>query len=109
MKNFVDSGKSIVVTSAGAKTAGVPIVVGDLVGIPAATVATNVPVVVMLSGTYELDKATGAAWAQGATLYWDNAAKNCTTADGAGANKQIGHAAVAAASGDTAGSVRLSA
>lgn len=107
MKNYVDSGKSIVVTSAGAKVSGVPIVVGDLVGIPSASVPTNTPVVVMLDGTYELPKANG-AWTQGAPLYWDAGNGNCTTADGAGANKKIGNAALAALAGDTVGSVRLS-
>lgn len=108
MKNFIESGKQIVVTSAGAKVAGVPIVIGGLVGIPISDAAANTPVTCTLEGVYTLDKATGQAWTQGVALYWDAANKKCTTAAGSDpANTPIGHAFEAAASADTSGIVRL--
>lgn len=109
MKNYVESGKSISITTAGAKTSGEPIVIGALVGIPAATVAANVNVVCMLEGVYTLPKTTGTAWALGQKLYWDATNKKCTTVAGADdVNLPMGHAVEAAASADTSGTVRLS-
>lgn len=58
-----------------------------------------------MTGVYTLAKATGAAWTEGAKLYWDNAARNVTTT--ASGNTLIGTAAAAAASGATVGDVLL--
>lgn len=52
-----------------------------------------------------LPKATGEAWAVGAKLYWHNTNLNFTTT--AAGTQAAGHAAKAAASGDTTGYVRL--
>ena len=107
MKNFLSSGATITLTSAGAKTSGTPYVAGELVGIAGHDAATNEPVVLHLVGEYTLPKATGQAWAIGAKVYWDDANGVCTTT--AGSLKAIGHASVAALSADTSGTIRLSA
>lgn len=107
MKNFRDSGKSLVNKSAGVKVSGVPVVVGDRVGIPAASVPANTEVVIMLEGSYDVAKTAGEAWAQGITLYWDDAGKACTTSHNNNANKKIGSAGEAAVAADTAGVVIL--
>ena len=106
MKNFLSSGATITLTSAGAKTSGTPYVAGELVGVAGHSAATNEPVVLHLIGEYQLPKAAAQAWAIGAKLYWDDAAGNCTTT--AGALKAIGHASLAALAADTVGTVRLS-
>ncbi|MCR6672195.1 DUF2190 family protein [Devosia ginsengisoli] len=106
MKNFLSSGATITLTSAGAKASGTPYVAGDLVGIAGHSALTNEPVVLHLIGEFELPKKTAEAWAIGATLYWDPATSVCTTT--AGELKKIGNASVAALAADTAGIVRLS-
>ena len=106
MKNFLSSGATITLTSAGAKASGTPYVAGELVGVAGHSAASNEPVVLHLIGEYQLPKATGQAWAIGAKLYWDDVAGNCTTT--AGALKAIGHASLAALLADAVGSVRLS-
>lgn len=108
MKNFLSSGATITLTSAGAKTSGNVYFAGDLGGVAGHSAATNEPVVLHLIGEFQLPKATGQAWTIGSQLYWDAANSVCTTADGSGANKALGHATLAAASGDAIGTVRLS-
>lgn len=108
MKNFLSSGATITLTSAGAKTSGNVYFAGDLGGVAGHSAATNEPVVLHLIGEYQLPKATGQAWAIGVPLYWDATNLVCTTADETGANKAIGNASEAALTGDTVGIVRLS-
>ena len=106
MKNFLSSGATITLTSAGAKTSGMPYAAGDLVGVAGHSAASNEPVVLHLIGEYQVPKATGQAWAIGVKLYWDDAAGNCTTT--AGSLKAIGHASLAALSAADVCTVRLS-
>jgi predicted RecA/RadA family phage recombinase len=106
MKNFLSSGATITLTSAGAKKSGTPYAAGELVGVAGHDALTNEPVVLHLIGEYQLPKAAGQAWAVGVKLYWDDAAGVCTTA--AGALKAIGHATEAAVNADAVGVVRLS-
>lgn len=106
MKNFLSSGATITLTSAGAKKSGTAYAAGELVGVAGHDAATNEPVVLHLVGEFQLPKTAGQAWTIGAKLYWDDAAGACTTV--AGALKAIGHASEAAASADTVGVVRLS-
>lgn len=108
MKNFLSSGATITLVSAGAKISGTPHAAGELVGVAGHSAASNEAVVLHLIGEYQLPKAAGQTWTIGAKLYWDAGAGVCTTADAAGANKAIGHATVAAANADAAGVVRLS-
>jgi predicted RecA/RadA family phage recombinase len=79
--------------------------VGAIFGVATVDVLSGVTANFLIKGVTTLAKATGAAWTQGALIYWDNAAKNCTTTSTA--NTRIGYAAVAAASGDTTGVVAL--
>lgn len=108
MKNFISSGATITLTSAGAKVSGNVYFAGDLGGVAGHSAATNEPVVLHLIGEFQLPKATGQAWAIGEKLYWDAGNSVCTTADNSGANKALGHASLAALTGDTVGTVRLS-
>jgi predicted RecA/RadA family phage recombinase len=86
---------------------GVPILVGGLVGIPANTAATGVRVNFHLKGVFgNVPKTAGAAWTEGQTLYWDSTAGSFATAQSATA-RRAASAALAAASGDTTGTVRL--
>jgi predicted RecA/RadA family phage recombinase len=112
MKNFLQEGDVIRATAPYAVLSGVGMLVGSLFGVTQAAAAISTPVDIAVEGVFVLAKATGAAWTEGARIYWDDTAKNCTTT--ASTNKLIGVAVmqtsgVMPASGDTTGTVRLSA
>jgi predicted RecA/RadA family phage recombinase len=106
MKNFVQHGDNLTISSlTAAATAGVPYKQGALIGIPTNNGAIGERCVVETVGVFELVKLTAQAWAFGDAIYWDDAAKNCTTV--VGANTKIGVAADAAVNPSTVGLVRL--
>lgn len=109
MKNYVSDGDNITLTvPAGGVVGGTPILIGtNLFGVPIADNATVGDSFTMrVKGVYsDMPKAAGAAWAEGDPLYWDNTAKNFTKTSAS--NTAVGVAVVAAASGDTVGTVRL--
>lgn len=105
MKTFINDGNVIEVAAPYAVTAGQGVLVGSLFGVALNDAANGALVRVCRLGSYTLAKATGAAWTVGVKLYWDNTNKNVTTT--LTSNTFIGYAAVAAASGDTTGSVTL--
>lgn len=107
MKNYVQDGRQLTVPAPYAVASGVGCLVGSLFGVTVGAAAINDPVEIQTDGVFIMAKATGAAWTVGARIYWDDAAKNCTTT--ASTNKLVGVAAAAAASGDTTGNVRLTA
>lgn len=105
MKNFVQIGDTLPFTAPYAVAAGAGFQVGALFAVAVNAAANGAPVQGNLTGVYELAKAGSQAWSVGAVLYWDNAAKNCTTT--AGSNLKIGHVSEAAASSALVGKVRL--
>jgi predicted RecA/RadA family phage recombinase len=107
MKNEIQKGDTIPLIAPYAVASGAGLLVGSIFGVANFAAAIGTEVEATLVGVFELAKATGAAWTQGARIYWDDAAKNCTTT--AATNKLIGVAVAAAASGDTVGRVRLTA
>lgn len=106
MKNEVQPGNQLTLAAPYNVASGAGCLVGSLFGVAVGTASSGADVEVAVVGVFVLAKATGAAWTVGARIYWDDAAKNCTTT--AASNKLIGVATVAAASGDTTGTVRLS-
>lgn len=107
MKNYVQDGRQLTVTALYAVASGVGCLVGSLFGVTVGSAGNGESVEIATDGVFTLAKATGAAWTQGARIYWDDTAKNCTTT--ASTNKLIGVATAAVASGDTTGNVRLTA
>ena len=107
MKNFVMEGRTITLAAPYALTSGQGLLVGSIFGVASADAAISADVETVLEGVFTLTKATGAAWTVGALIYWDNAARNCTTT--VATNKLIGVAQSAALTGDTVGNVRLNA
>lgn len=87
------------------RTAGQGALVGAIFGVAMNDVTNGNNGQFMLEGVHTLAKAGSQSWTQGALIYWDNSAKNCTTTSTS--NTRIGFAAVAAQSADTTGSVRL--
>ena len=107
MKTYVRPGEIVTFTApSGGVTVDVPVLIGNLLVIPTSTVAATLPFEGAVQGVFaNMPKATGTAWTEGEILYWDNSAFDFTTVSTS--NYRVGCAAVAAASGDTTGTVRL--
>lgn len=110
MKNFIQQSDKIVAIAPYAVAAGAGCLVGSMFGVAESAIASGAKGVLVLAGVVSLAKATGAAWAEGARIYWDDTAKNCTTT--AATNKLIGVATLLPTglmpvSGDTTGYVML--
>jgi predicted RecA/RadA family phage recombinase len=107
-QNFLHSGLMMPFTApSGGVVAGTPYLIGSLLVIAQETVAAGASFDGLTTGVFVLPKATGQAWTEGLKLYWDNTAKNVTST--VGSNTLVGVAAVAAASADTTGKVRIDA
>jgi predicted RecA/RadA family phage recombinase len=103
---YVQQGDVITLTApSGGVVAGTAVLIANLLVIPQETVAQTLPFSGYVTGIHTMVKATGTAWLEGQILYWDDTAKKVTTVSTS--NYRIGCAAVAAASGDTSGTVRL--
>lgn len=105
MKNYIQPGDNPTITATANMTSGTFYLIGALTGVAQATVLSGEEVVLVRKGVFELPKATGQAWTQGAKLYWSAGNSNFTTT--ATGNTLVGVAAAAAASGDTVGLVLL--
>ena len=107
MNNFIKQGNTLTLTApVGGVVAGGVYLVGSLVVVAVTSAAAGTPFEGDAAGVFTLPKAAGAAWTEGATLYFDSANSNFVTAASATA-RRCGNAAAAAASGDTSGQVRL--
>lgn len=105
MKTLISDGKTVNVTAPYAVASGAGCLVGSLFGVAQDAAAISTTVTLAMTGVFTLAKTTGAAWTEGALIYWDDTNKKCITT--ASTNKLIGVAVAAAASGDTTGQVRL--
>lgn len=105
-KNFIQDGDILDLTApSGGVVGGSTYKIGSIIAVALASVAEGLPFAGATEGCYTLAKATGAAWAQGDLLYWDDSGKAFTkTSSG---NTKAGVAIAAAASGDTTGKVKL--
>lgn len=105
MKNFVRYGGRLpFVAPVGGVVSGLGYLIGALFCVAVNTAAAGETFTGQVDDVVTLPKAAGVI-AQGALVYWDNAAKNVTTT-GAG-NTKIGYAAAAQANGDTSVQVFL--
>ena len=107
MKNYVQPGNTITLTAPYAVAAGDGLLVGSIFGVASGTAALGETVETALVGVYELKKLGSQAWAVGARIYWDNAARLATTV--VASNTLIGAATepVAGGANDTIDRVRL--
>lgn len=105
MKTFIAPGENITLTAAAAIQSGDVVVIGSILGIAQHDAANGEQVVLVRRGVFELAKATGQAWAEGAKLYWSTSNSNFTTT--ASGNTLVGFAAAVAATADTTGQVLL--
>lgn len=107
MKNLVNDGGNVTVPAPYDVASGEGVLVGALFGVAQTAALSGTPVVLELGGTYDLAKAGSQAWALGAQIYWDAAARLCTTSDTG--NTAIGKAvlAVGGSAAETVGRVVL--
>lgn len=71
-KNYSGEGNVMDVTLAAAATAGVPIAIGGLLGVPVTDGAIGDTIAVSIGGVHNLLAVTGAAFTQGETVTWDS-------------------------------------
>ncbi|WP_205926999.1 DUF2190 family protein [Rhizobium sp. P32RR-XVIII] len=108
MKNFLQPGHSIDITvPSGGITAGLPVIIGSLIGIASVTALEGDRASIARVGVFDLPKVSAQAWTQGAKIYWDAAAKLATTVSTS--NTLIGIAADVAANPSVSGPVLLGA
>jgi len=108
MKNLIrDLGTWKVTAFPYTVVAGAGVLMGSRFGVAVNDTTSGATGVVYTEGVFTLAKTTGQAWTEGQLLYWDDTAKKVTSALAAGANKLIGCADKAAASGDTTGDVQV--
>ena len=105
MKNYVQPGNILTVTAPADTNSGDGVLVGSIFGVAAISALAGTDLEVDVVGVYELPKLSAQAWTQGAPVYWDATAKNCTTVSAA--NTKIGVATLAAANPSAYGRVRL--
>ena len=107
MKNFIQPGDIVTVQAPANVASGDGVLVGTLFGVAAVSALSTKPVEIKTNGVFVLPKTSAQAWTVGATLYWDNTNKCCTTADGSGANVKIGKALAVANNPSATGTVLL--
>lgn len=110
MKNFVQDGDNITVTVADNTDAvnlssGDGYLIGTLFGVAEHDADIGASVTISTEGVFSLAKVAAQAWAVGDAIYWDDAAKNCTTTSNG--NTLVGKAVAVAANPSSTGVVRL--
>lgn len=105
MKNFIQPGHTLDLTApAGGVSSGQAVKIGDLFGVATMAADEGAKVAVSVEGVFELPKATGAGFAEGAKAYWTGTEISGT----ASGNTLAGHVVEAAAADATAVRVRVS-
>jgi predicted RecA/RadA family phage recombinase len=105
MKNFINEGYTLDVTSGSNVTSGQLVILGSLVGVATTTAAAGTTFALKTSGVFELAKNSAEAWTIGAKIYWDTTNLWATTT--VGSNVLIGRAAEIAANPSAVGRVLL--
>ena len=88
MKNFEQTGDVVTVIAPYAVTSGQGVLVGTLFGVAANDAANGAPVEIKREGVFAISAVTADVAAQGAKIYWDNAARKLTTT--VGSNTLVG-------------------
>ena len=108
--HFIQEGDTIDYTPGADVAAGVVVVLSDLVGITKRDIKANALGALAVMGVFDIAKegGVGVTFAIGDKVYWDDGNDFAVATDGAGANKLLGKAILAAADADTTVRVRLS-
>jgi predicted RecA/RadA family phage recombinase len=107
MKNYISSGDTVtLVAPTGGVVSGTAVKIGQIVAIPAVTVAAAASFEGAVSGIFDLAKVSAQAWTVGQIIYFDSAAGLFTTTSATG-NVIVGQAVAIAANPSPTGRVRL--
>ena len=102
MNNFIQKGRTLdLIAPAGGVVSGKTVKIGSIIAVPGTTRPEGQPFAGTVDGVFDVDAKTGQAWATGATIYWDDAAKVYTTtaAGGTKAGYAVADKDAAAATG----------
>ena len=105
MNNFKQAGDIVTLPAPYQRNSGQAALIGGIFGVAVATVANGADGQWKRTGVFELPKTSAQAWTAGAKIYWDNAAKECTTT--ASGNTLVGCATEAAVNPSSTGMVLL--
>ena len=83
MKNYIQPGGIMDITAAAVLTAGVPVVVGNSLAIPATDAAIGETIAAHIEGVFEIPKLSTAVYTQGQSLRWDVSTAKISTATAA--------------------------
>lgn len=99
MRNFVSDGDVLQLAApSGGVVSGTAYLIGGFFGVALTTAAVGVLFALRRRGVFDLPKAASITPAVGATIYWDNTAKNITTTSGG--NTQVGKVVVSPGASD---------
>lgn len=107
MKNFVQPGANITLPAPYDRKSGEGALIGALFGVASTDVDSGAEASFVTVGVFDLTKAASQAWTVGAKVYWDNAAKACTTTATSNTLIGVAVAATGGSAGETIGRVRL--
>lgn len=108
MNNFKQPGDSIEFTApSGGVTSGTPVLIGQLLVIPAVTAAQTIKFVGKTTGVFTVTKVGSQAWVEGAIVYWDAGNSRFTTVAAGNFRAGVATVAVGSGAGETTGVVRL--
>ena len=107
---FIQEGSAIDYTPGADVAAGIVVVLSDLVGVTKRDIKANTLGALAVMGVFDIAKegGVGVTFSIGDKVYWDDGNDFAVATDGAGANKLLGKAVLAAADADTTVRVRLS-
>ncbi len=107
---YVESGCAIDFTPAADVALGEVLIQGDLLGVAMREIKAGELGVLVVEGVFDLPKASGAGTqiVAGSRVFWNEATKLATPADGGGANKLAGKSVALAGDNDITVRVRLS-
>jgi predicted RecA/RadA family phage recombinase len=95
MKNYIQPGEKITIKAPADVLSGDGVLVGSMFGVAAVSAKEGEDVTIVRKGVFNLNKLPAQSWDEGAKVYWNNTAKQCTTV--ASGNAHIGYAASPAA------------
>lgn len=105
MKNFIQEGDTLDVTSGSNVVSGQLVILGSLIGVATTTALAGTSFALKTSGVFELPKNSAEAWTIGEKLYWD-ATDGWVTATST-SNTQLGVASEVAANPSSIGRVLI--
>jgi predicted RecA/RadA family phage recombinase len=103
--NYLEEGEAVELAAPYDRLSGEGALVGSLFGVAVTTVVSGSRAAFVTTGVWFLKKLSTEVWTLGAKIYWDNAARQCTTVSAG--NTLIGAAVDVTVNPSALGKVRL--